>query len=137
MTRRRRPRTRHDDRGLSTLQLTIAAPVVLWWLMLIVQYGLWWHAKQVADGAAAEAVDVAQTPTGTAADGESAARGFLGQAGNLSDVTVSVDRGVDTVRVEVHGDAPQLVPGWSWGVTARSEAPVERFIPESERAGTG
>ena len=127
-------RSGQDDRGLSTLQLTIAAPVLLWWLMLIVQYGLWWHAKQVADGAAAEAVDVAQTPTGTAAAGEAAARGYLGQAGNLHDITVTVDRGTDVVTVQVHGDAPQLVPGWSWGVTARSQAPTERFVSETERS---
>ena len=37
------------------------------------------------------------------------------------------------VHAEVHGDAPQLVPGIEWSVTARSEAPVERFIPEPER----
>jgi Flp pilus assembly protein TadG len=135
MRRRDPAHARHDDRGLSTLQLTIAAPVLIWWLMLIVQYGLWWHAKQVADGAAAEAVDVAQTPTGTAAAGETAARAFLGQAGNLDDISVIVERGTDVVRVQVQGDAPQLVPGWSWGVTARSQASVERFVPESERSG--
>jgi hypothetical protein len=127
-------RHRRDDRGLSTLQLTIAAPVLLWWLMLIVQYDLWWNAKQVADGAAAEAVDVAQTPTGTAAAGEAAVHSYLSQAGNLRDIRVTVERETDLVTVQVQGAAPQLVPGWSWGVTARSQAPIERFRPESERS---
>jgi len=130
---RRRGRCRSDDRGLVAVELTIVAPLLLWWLMLIVQYGLWWHAKQVADAAAAEAVDVAQTPDGTAADGEEAARSFLDESGNLTGVSVSVDRGTDVVTVEVQGDAPQLVPGWGWGVTARSQAPVERPIPQAER----
>lgn len=127
------PGTRRSDSGVSSIQLTIAAPVLLWWLMLIVQYGLWWHAKQVADSAAAEAVDVAQTPTGTAAAGEAAARSYLSQAGHLDDIRVTVDRGTEVVTVEVGGDAPQLVPGWGWGVTARSQAPIERFVPEGER----
>jgi Flp pilus assembly protein TadG len=134
MNRRwRRGRRGRSDGGLTTLQLTVAAPVLLWWLMLIVQYGLWWHAKQVADAAAAEAVDAAQTPTGTTGDGEAAARSYLTQAGNLGNIRVVVQRGTDTVTASVHGDAPQLVPGFSWGVTAQSQAPVERYRPEAER----
>ena len=42
---------------MTTSQVAILFPAVLFWLMLIVQYGLWWHAKQVANEAAAEAVD--------------------------------------------------------------------------------
>ena len=128
--RRRSPR---DERGLVSVELTIVVPLLVWWLMLIVQYGLWWHAKQVADAAAAEAVDVAQTVDGTAADGEAAALSLLDTSGNLSGVSVSVDRGADVVTAEVQGDAPKLVPGWGWGVTARSQAPVERPLSASER----
>jgi len=122
-----------SERGMTTIQVAILFPVVLLWLMLIVQYGLWWHAKQVANAAAAEAVDAAQVSDGTAADGEAAASSYLDQSGNLENVTVAVDRQPTLVIAEVHGDAPQLVPGFSWSVTARSEAPVERFVPEPER----
>ena len=122
-----------DERGMTTIQVAILFPAVLIWLMLIVQYGLWWHAKQVANAAAAEAVDAAQVQDGTAADGEAAAASYLAQSGNLNAITITVDRQPTMVIAEVHGDAPQLVPGISWSVTARSEAPVERFIPEPER----
>ncbi|MEZ5219686.1 MAG: pilus assembly protein [Ilumatobacteraceae bacterium] len=122
-----------SERGMTTIQVAILFPVVLLWLMLIIQYGLWWHAKQVANAAAAEAVDAAQVSDGTAADGEAAASSYLDQSGNLENVTVAVDRQPTLVIAEVHGDAPQLVPGFSWSVTARSEAPVERFIAEPER----
>ena len=101
--------------------------------MLIVQYGMWFHAKQVADTAAAEALDAAQTPTGSAEDGHSAAQSFLASSGNLDDVTINVDRDLEQVQVVITGAAPQLVPGFSWNVTARAQAPVERFIPEPER----
>jgi Flp pilus assembly protein TadG len=123
----------NGEAGMTTTQVTILMPVLLFWIMLIVQYGLWYHAKQVANAAAAEAVDAAQTPAGTAALGERAAQEFLTSSGNLSATIVSVERDVDRVVAEVHGDAPQLVPGFPWSVTARVEAPVERFIPESER----
>jgi Flp pilus assembly protein TadG len=122
-----------DERGMTTIQVAILFPVVLFWIMLIVQYGLWWHAKQVANAAAAEAVDAAQVSSGTARDGEDAAASYLAQSGNLDDITITVSREPTTVTVEVHGDAPRLVPGVEWSVTARSSAPVERFIPESER----
>ena len=122
-----------SERGMTTIQVAILFPAVLLWLMLIVQYGLWWHAKQVANAAAAEAVDAAQVSDGSAAEGEAAASGYLAQSGNLGNVTVTVDRQPTVVVAEVRGDAPQLVPGFSWSVTARSEAPVERFIPEPER----
>ena len=122
-----------DERGMTTIQVAILFPVVLFWIMLIVQYGLWWHAKQVANAAAAEAVDAAQVSTGSARDGEDAAASYLAQSGNLDNLTVTVSREPTVVTVEVRGDAPQLVPGFAWSVTARSTAPVERFIPEPER----
>lgn len=122
-----------EERGMTTSQVAILFPAVLFWLMLIVQYGLWWHAKQVANAAAAEAVDAAQVESATAADGEAAAGRYLAQSGNLTNVTVTVERQPAVVTAEVRGDAPQLVVGFSWSVTARSEAPVERFIPEPER----
>lgn len=123
----------HGDTGMTTSQVAILFPAVLLWLMLIIQYGLWWHAKQVANAAAAEAVDVVQIPTTSTASGGTAAREFLAQSGNLTDIAVTVERTPALVTVEVTGRAPRLVPGFTWSVTARSQGPVERFIPENER----
>jgi hypothetical protein len=38
-------RCRGDDSGLVSTELTIVVPVLVWWLMLIVQFGLWWHGS--------------------------------------------------------------------------------------------
>ena len=118
---------------MTTTQVAVLMPALLFWIMLIVQFGLWYHAKQIADTAAAEAVDAAQSPEGTEEDGEAAALAVLDQAGNLGGVEISVTRGADRVLAVVTGSSPQLVPGFSWSVTGRSDAPVERFIPEHER----
>lgn len=118
---------------MTSVQVAVLAPALLLWVMLIVQYGLWWHAKQMANAAAAEAVDVAQVPGGTAAAGEASARSFLAEAGNLTGISVTVDRSPDTVTAEVRGAAPQLVPGFAWNVVSRSQAPVERYVPVPER----
>lgn len=133
MTAPARTTRRGRDAGLTTVQLTVLFPVVLFWLMLIVQFGLWWHAKQVANGAAAEAVATARTPTGTDAAGHETALGYLAEAGNLTHITVEVDRDAELVTATVTGHAPQLVPGFAWGVTAISQATVERFVPAAER----
>lgn len=118
---------------MTTIELSILFPIVLLWLMLIVQYGLWWHGKQVANAAAFEAVAAAQLPNGSGQAGDAAAHRFVGRSGNLTNVTITVDRSPVMVVAEVHGDAPRLIPWFKWRVTARSEAPVERFIPEPER----
>src|SRR5919106_2878188 len=90
------------DEGMTAIQVAILFPAILFWLMLIVQYGLWWHAKQVANAAAAEAVDAAQVQAGTAAEGEAAAASYLAQSGNLTNVTITVERGPAVVAAEVH-----------------------------------
>ena len=121
------------EEGLTSTALAVLMPALLFWIMLIVQYGLWFHAKQVAGAAASEAVSAAKVPGGTGYDGERAALDFLSQSGNLDDVTVTVDRADQVVRVEITGAAPRLVPGIRWSVTTRAESPVERYIPEPDR----
>lgn len=125
-------RARRSDAGMTTSQVAVLFPALLFGIMLIVQYGLWFHAKQVVETAAAEAVDAAQTPTGTEADGTAAAESLLATSGNLTGVRVSVDRTPTVVTVQITGDAPQLVPGFRFSVEARAEAPVERFVVESD-----
>ena len=118
---------------MSTSEVAILFPAVLFFLMLIVQYGLWWHGKQLADAAAAEAAAATRVPTGTEDAGTAAAEAFLAEAGNLTDITVTIDREPDVVTVTVTGRAPQLVPGYAWAVTARSVVPVEQFLEPAER----
>lgn len=122
-----------DDRGLTSTQLAVLMPALIVWIMLTVQYGLWFHARQVANAAATEATDATQVPGGTEDDGRAAAQSFLDQSGNLEQIRIDVDRTTDRVAVEITGRAPQLVPGISWTVTARAESPVERFVPAEER----
>lgn len=108
-------------------------PVLILLVMLPVQVGLWWHAKHAAEVAAEEAVNAAQVATATPGDGEAGAAAILSQAGNLRNVTVTVNRSVDTVTVDVRGDLGFSVFPGGWGVHARAQAPIERFIPETER----
>ena len=108
-------------------------PVLLLLVLVPVQIGLWWHAKQAAETAAQEALHSAQVAHATAADGQSGAHAILGQAGNLEHVTVDVARTPVDVTVVIHGDLGFSVFPGRYAVTARAEGPVERFVPETER----
>src|SRR3546814_5557704 len=101
--------------GMTTIQVAILFPAVLFWIMLIVQYGLWWHAKQVANAATAEAVDAAQVSTGTARAGEDAAASYVAQSGNLDNVTITVTR-EPTARSEEHTSELQSLMRTSYAV---------------------
>ena len=121
------------ERGAAATELAVLMPVLILLVLIPVQVGLWWHAKQAAETAATEAVDAAQVQGATAADGQVGAQAILGQAGNLDRVVIDVDRTATVVNVTVSGQLSfSILPG-PWTVTAHAEGPVERFIPVDER----
>ena len=124
---------RRGEAGLTSTEVAVLMPVVIALVLVPFQVGLWWHAQQVADAAAREAVDAAQVEGATEADGLTAAHRFLDVAGNIEQPVVTVTRSAELVTVEVTGRAPRLLPGFDWQVTARAQASVERFIPEPDR----
>ena len=123
----------HDERGELTLQLAVLFPVLILFVYLSVQVGLWWHAGQIADAAVAEAVESAQVEGATDADGADAAVWFLSQAGYMQDVTIQVGRTADTVTATVTGDAYQIIPIGSWPVSASATGPLEQTVSQAER----
>lgn len=125
--------TRGPEEGLTSTELAVVMPVLIALVLVPFQIALWWHARQVADGAAREALDAAQVVTATADDGIRAADWFLDAAGNITGPQVTVTRTAETVTVEVTGRAPRLLPGMDWQVAARAEGPIERFIQEPDR----
>jgi Flp pilus assembly protein TadG len=114
------------------LAVAITFPAVLVVLMLAVQAGLYWHAHQRADAAATRAAAAAARAGGPTTDGHQAANDFLAGA-PLDHATVTVTVVGDAAEAAVTGTAPALVPGVVWQVQASAEAPVERFIAETER----
>jgi Flp pilus assembly protein TadG len=123
---------RRDDAGAATITVAIVTPAVLVLLMLAVQAGLFWHARQRADTAATRAAAAAAQVDGTPATGEASAETFLAGA-PLDSAQVTVTRDAQAARATVTGTAPALVPGVVWQVKATAEAPRERFVAEPER----
>lgn len=96
-----------------TLELVVVFPVVLLLMFGIVQAGLHYHARNVAQAAASEGV-IAGTILGATREGaQSAAQQFIDTAGDgmFVDTEVQVARTATTVTVTVTGHSLNLVPG--------------------------
>ena len=119
--------------GGSTTELVLLMPVVLLLVLLIVQFGLWLHARQVATAAAQEGLVAAQVEAGTDTAGRERAEAFLAEAGGLWEVQIDAMRDATTARVTIVGVTPAVVPGMTLEVTAVAEGPVERFVAEPDR----
>jgi Flp pilus assembly protein TadG len=122
-------RHRHTERGYVTTEVVLLTPVLLFLVMLVVQFGLWLHAQHVAQAAADEGLRDARTVSVPLADAQARASAFLDQTASsvIQDRSLSVERDGDTARVIVIGHAPAVVPGFELGIRAVAAAPVERF----------
>lgn len=123
-------------------------PVILICILLVVQLALIFHGRQVADIAAREGARVARA-AGVGDDAgnwqaaaESRAREKLRIAGQkiMTNTTVQAwqvgdQRGV-TVTGEVAAAVP-LLPGMSFGLTAKFGGPIECFRPDDGSVGCG
>ena len=98
-----------------------------------IQFAWWFHASQVAGGAASDGLAVARVETGTAADGEARAQAILDSLASMlmTDRVVTASRSADTARVEVRGRSVAIVPGFSLPIRASAEGPIERFTTDS------
>ena len=128
--------TRDGDQGGATVELVIAAPVLMLMILFIVQAAVWMHATHVAQSAASRAVDAGAAYGASAAQGRNAGDQTLAALGSgvLKDPRVTVTRTATDVHVDVTGTAATVVPGIRWTVHATAAGPVERFVPEALRA---
>lgn len=122
-----------DDRGVSTIEMTVLAPLLIAMTLMPIQFALWWHGQQAAALAAEECVDAAQVAdVDIAGMGQAGAMSILGSAGNLVDVTVTTTSTGTSVTCVVTGDLDfKIVP--LGGVSAVAEGPIEQFLSEVER----
>jgi len=118
------------DRGYNLVETVIIVPVIIVFTMLVVQFAMLWHARHIAQAAAAAAARAAAGYSADAAQGRADAAGYLAQVAPnlLSQATVTVDRGAATVTVAVHASALSVIPFGSFSVDERAAVPVEQFV---------
>jgi len=125
-------RALRGDRGEVTVELVLAAPLLLLALLAIVQFALWSHATHVAQAAASQALAAARTQDGTAGNGQAAGQRLLDDlaAGPLREPQLAVSRSAATVSVSIRGEATAVLPGVHLPVHAEAFGEVERFLPD-------
>jgi Flp pilus assembly protein TadG len=142
---------RRSDRGSSVIELAVLAPAFLGVVMLIIQFGLWFNARQIAlasaqAGARVARQEYASTTANWATDATGTATNYyraldthlLGRL-NATPVT-GTGGGTLEVGVTVSGPLGYSVFNWfgmNWSVTATVTGPVECFHPANDGGACG
>jgi Flp pilus assembly protein TadG len=111
----------------------IVIPVVLLAMLLVVQYGLAYYARQVLAGAAHDGAAAAAREQSSPAQGAALAEQLIGEAGGsvLDSYTATAASDGDTVTVTATGEVVSLLPFFGTiTVKATGSANVERFEPQ-------
>ena len=118
------------DSGFSTLEAVVVIPVVVVLTMLVVQYVMLWHARNVTEAAAQDALRIARGYKAAAGQGQAAGTEYLHNAAGklLEKFTVSVERGPEIVTVHVHGTVASVVPFGTYTVDESAAGPVEKYV---------
>lgn len=120
-----------NERGVSTVaEMVVVAPTLLFALMLIVQFGLMFHARNVAEQAAQEGAARARQFDGTETSATTGTLAFLSAIGpnTLQGRDVQVNRTAQWATVRVTGTVISVVPGLHLHVAETASGPVERYV---------
>lgn len=138
---RRRLTARRDggkDGGMSSIEFVITTPILCGLLFLLVQFTMYFFADQVSQAAAqagarkARAVAEAN-PNGWRGDARTTASNRINSLGPAlvgGAVITPESAGPDTVRVTVRAEVIPVIPWLHLTITAVSEGPIERFVPD-------
>jgi Flp pilus assembly protein TadG len=124
---------RGADRGVLSISFAIVFPVILLFVLLVVQAAMLWYSESAALAAAREGANAGRAYNGTDDDARNAAMGFLNQFGGMlgrpSVDNPQRDAATGTITVTVHIQPLFLPPGLDLTVTQRVQAPIEKFVP--------
>ncbi|MBN9618318.1 MAG: pilus assembly protein [Actinobacteria bacterium] len=108
----------------------IVIPVVVIMTMIVVQFVMIYHARNVTEAAARDGLRVARGYQASAAQGKAAAEEYLTNVAPkmLSNRNCSVQRSATTVAIVCRAHVSSVVPFGSFSVTERASGPVEVFV---------
>ena len=120
---------RDRDRGFSTVEAVIVIPLVVILTMIVVQYVMLYHARNVTEAAARDGLRVARGYQASAAQGKTAAEQYLTDVAPklLAARNCDAQRSAVTVVMVCHAEVASVVPFGSFSVTEQATGPVETF----------
>lgn len=122
---------RRGERGASSVaEVVLIAPTLLFAIMLVFQFGLLFHARNIAEQAAQDGAAAARRFDGTAVDAQAETRQTLTVLGTqtLRERSVKVNRTADSAEVTVSGTVIAVVPGLHLAISESASGPVERYV---------
>jgi Flp pilus assembly protein TadG len=122
----------HDrDRGSSAIELMVLTPVVFIVILLVVQFALFMHTRQVVQAAAQQGARSERTSQ-QGGVGEAEALDFAHTVGGnaVSNVQAQVQRSATDVTVTVSAEGQAILPWMHLTATAHSQGPIETFTPD-------
>lgn len=125
------------QRGATTVQVVLIAPLLMLTLMTIVQAGLIFYAQAVVEAAAQEGAAEARRFDGTEAGAQSRTETYLEALNSkiLEGRSVQVTRSAETAEVTVTGSVISLVPFLELEIQESATGPVERYVPPVNAGG--
>ncbi|WP_326615172.1 pilus assembly protein (plasmid) [Streptomyces scopuliridis] len=111
------------------MEFAVLAVVVLALIFTVIQVGLYYHARKVAQSAARQGVEAGRQFGASAGDGVAQAQMFLNRfGGSVQGASVSsAGSGTEEIRITVRGSVATLVPGLTLDVVQHADAPTERW----------
>jgi Flp pilus assembly protein TadG len=124
-----RRRQLRGDHGFGSVEFAVLAVVVLALIFTIIQVGLYYHARKVAQSAARQGVEAGRQFGAGDGDGVAQAQTFLARfGGSVQDASVSSAGSTpEHIRITVRGSVATLVPGLTMDVVQHADAPIERW----------
>jgi Flp pilus assembly protein TadG len=115
--------------GSASLELVVVFPALIAAILLVVQAGIYWHARTLALAAAQQGLHAASALNGTTSHGQTQASGFLQRAGAdgwLTEQAVTAERSRETATLTVTARAISLIPGLpGLPISQQATGPVE------------
>lgn len=123
-----------SESGSATLELVIAAPLLVLLVSLLLQLGVLYHSQNVVTAAAQAGVQEARTEDGTSGGGNKAAMDFMRTAApdfiQKPSAKTKFSDNDTVVTVEVAGDAYAVLPWMTVHVSARATGSRERYVDD-------
>ncbi|MER6030687.1 TadE/TadG family type IV pilus assembly protein [Streptomyces sp. NPDC001851] len=118
-----------SDRGNGSVEVAVLAVVVLMLVFTIIQVGLYFHARKVAQSAARQGVDTGRRFGSGPGDGVAQAQDFLAKfGGSVRGASVSsAGSTAEELHITVTGHIATLVPGLELTVIQDAHGPIERW----------
>jgi hypothetical protein len=125
------------DRGASTIEFLVFTPLLFLFLLLMVQFAMYFFAQEVAQSAAQAADRTARQEKQHSGswyrDAVQTGKNRIGSLGGslLSGARVLPSPDFPNVKVTVTGKVVPVVPWLDLTVSAVSDGPIERFISDT------